>query len=177
MIGTTILSHGLESGPDATKVSAMAAAAEQRGWRTIRPDYRDLDASQGLKAAPQRLARLLEVAKSVQGPLVLAGSSFGAFISGMASLQIEAKGLFLLALPLRLRDQDTRFDAAKVPLEIVHGWDDELIPASAVIDFARERQACLHLVADTHRLSDHVEDTARWFGQFLDRLTVHGQWR
>lgn len=177
MIGTTILSHGLESGPDATKVTAMAAVAEQRGWRTLRPDYRDLDAAHGLEAGPQRLARLLDVAKTVQGPLVLAGSSFGAFISGMASLHVETKGLFLLALPLLMRGHDTRFDAANVPLAIVHGWDDELIPARAVIDFADARRATLHLVADTHRLSDHVEDTASWFGQFLDRLVAHGQVR
>ncbi len=177
MIGTTILSHGLESGPDATKVTAMAAVAEQRGWRALRPDYRDLDAAHGLEAGPQRLARLLDVAKTVQGPLVLAGSSFGAFISGMASLRVETKGLFLLALPLLMRGHDTRFDAATVPLAIVHGWDDELIPARAVIDFADARRATLHLVADTHRLSDHVEDTASWFGQFLDRLVTHGQVR
>ena len=172
MIGTTILSHGLESGPDATKVTAMAAVAEQRGWRTIRPDYRDLDAAHGLEAAPMRLGRLLEAAKSVEGPLVLAGSSFGAFVSGLASLQVETKGLFLLALPLMLRGHDTRFDAASVPTAIVHGWDDELIPARAVIDFAEARRATLHLVADTHRLSDHVEDTAIWFGHFLDRLSL-----
>lgn len=177
MIGTTILSHGLESGPDATKVTAMAAVAEQRGWRALRPDYRDLDAAHGLEVGPQRLARLLDVAKTVQGPLVLAGSSFGAFISGMASLRVETKGLFLLALPLLMRGHDTRFDAATVPLAIVHGWDDELIPARAVIDFADARRATLHLVADTHRLSDHVEDTASWFGQFLDRLVAHGQVR
>lgn len=172
MIGTAILSHGLESGPEATKVTAMAAVAEQRGWRTLRPDYRDLDAVHGLEAGPQRLARLLDVAKTVQGPLVLAGSSFGAFISGMASLHVETKGLFLLALPLMLRGHDTRFDAANVPTAIVHGWDDELIPARAVIDFADARRATLHLVADTHRLSDHVEDTALWFGRFLDRLAL-----
>ena len=170
MIGTAILSHGLESGPDATKVTAMAAMAEQLGWRTLRPDYRDLDAAHGLEAAPQRLARLLEVAKSVDGPIVLAGSSFGAFISGLASLWIETKGLFLLALPLILRGHDTKFDAARVPLAIVHGWDDELIPARAVVDFAESRRATLHLVNDSHRLTDHVVASATWFGQFLDRL-------
>ena len=170
MIGTTILSHGLESGPDATKVTAMAAVAEQRGWHAIRPDYRDLDAAHGLEAAPQRLARLLDVAKTVQGPLVLAGSSFGAFISGMASLHVETKGLFLLALPLQLRGHDTKFDAARVPLTIVHGWDDELIPTRAVIDYAESRRATLHLVNDAHRLTDHVVESATWFGHFLDRL-------
>ncbi|HJU40066.1 MAG TPA: alpha/beta hydrolase, partial [Tahibacter sp.] len=44
MKGHVILSHGSDSGPDATKVSALAAVAERCGWRTSRPDYRDLDA-------------------------------------------------------------------------------------------------------------------------------------
>lgn len=170
MIGTAILSHGLESGPGATKVTAMAEVAERLGWRTLRPDYRDLDSAHGLGAAELRLARLLEVARSVQGPLVLAGSSFGAFISGLASLQVATRGLFLLALPLQLYGNATLFDAAAVPLAIVHAWDDELIPARAVIDFAQARRATLHLVNDTHRLSDHVTQTAQWFGQFLELL-------
>ena len=38
--GHVILSHGLESGPEATKVSALAKVAEQLGWTHERPDYR-----------------------------------------------------------------------------------------------------------------------------------------
>lgn len=170
MTGTTILSHGLESGPDATKVTAMAAAAERLGWTTLRPDYRDLDAAHGLAGAHLRLARLVAIAGKIEGPLVLAGSSFGAFISGCASLEVKAEGLFLLALPLLLRGHDTAFNAAHVPLAIVHGWDDELIPARAVIDFAESRRATLHLVNDSHRLADHVDITAQWFGQFLEHV-------
>ena len=40
MRGQIILSHGSDSGPDATKVSVLAALAETLGWRTQRPDYR-----------------------------------------------------------------------------------------------------------------------------------------
>ena len=32
MRGHCILSHGFESGPDATKVTALATVAERRGW-------------------------------------------------------------------------------------------------------------------------------------------------
>ena len=42
--GHCILSHGFESGPDATKVTALAEAAERLGWSHERPDYTDLDA-------------------------------------------------------------------------------------------------------------------------------------
>jgi len=170
MIGTVILSHGLESGPDASKVSAMARAAEALGWRTHRPDYRDLDAAHGLAGAERRLARLLEQAAEIPGPLVLAGSSFGAFISGLASLQIATRGLFLLALPLQLPGFVRAFDLARVPVCVVHGWHDELIPATAVFEFCRQRSIELHLVDDSHRLSAHVESTATRLAAFLAGL-------
>ena len=44
MKGHCILSHGFESGPDATKVTALAEAADALGWTHERPDYTDLDA-------------------------------------------------------------------------------------------------------------------------------------
>ncbi len=59
MKGTIVLSHGLESGPDATKVSALAKVAEACGWSSVRPDYRDLDATRSLEAIGARTARAL----------------------------------------------------------------------------------------------------------------------
>ena len=100
MKGTVVLSHGLESGPDATKVTAMAEAAERLGFVSVRPDYRDLDQAHGLAGAGLRLARLLEVIDRTghKGPIVLGGSSFGAFISGLASLERPVAGVFLILL-------------------------------------------------------------------------------
>lgn len=170
MTGTVLLSHGLESGPDATKVSAMARAAESLGWRSQCLDYRDLDSTHGLAGASLRLARLLTVARTIKAPLVLAGSSFGAFISGLASLEVVTSGLFLLALPLKIPPYEPAFDCAPIPTTIIHGWDDELIPAAAVIEFAARRKIELHLVNDSHRLTGHVEIAASRFAEFLGRL-------
>ena len=83
MKGTVILSHGLESGPQATKVSALAVVAEALGWASVRPDYRDIDARRDPLAIDERIARALEQAPA-QGRVVFAGSSMGAFISGFA---------------------------------------------------------------------------------------------
>jgi predicted alpha/beta-hydrolase family hydrolase len=170
MSGTVILSHGLESGPDASKVSAMAVAAEALGWRSLRPDYRDLDAANGLAGTRMRLQRLLDVCARQSGPLILAGSSFGAFISALASLQIEVRGLFLLALPLQLPGYDRALELAPVPTCVLHGWHDELIPARAVYDFCAPRSLQLHLVNDSHRLSDHVQYSADLLSGFLSGL-------
>lgn len=170
MTGTVILSHGLESGPDASKATAMAIAADRLGWRTLRPDYRDLDTANGLPGAHLRLQRLLDEARSVAQPLVLAGSSFGAFISGLASLQVDVRGLFLLALPLRLPGFDGAFDLAPVPTCVLHGWHDELIPAQAIFEFCARRDIELQLVNDSHRLSGYVDSCGVRFAEFLRRL-------
>lgn len=174
MKGHAILSHGFESGPDATKVTALADAAERLGWTHERPDYTDLDAKREhgeLGDVPTRLQRLLALAKAAaqRGPVVLAGSSLGAYISGLASLHVPVAGLFLMAPPMRLGETHP-FDAARVPTSIVHGWHDELIAVGQVVDWARARDARLLLVNDTHRLSAHVATTGNAFAALLAGL-------
>ncbi|KRD39100.1 hypothetical protein ASE35_01625 [Lysobacter sp. Root916] len=172
--GHCILSHGFESGPDATKVTALAEAAQRLGWSHERPDYTDLDARREISElgdVPQRLQRLLALAQAAaqRGPLVLAGSSLGAYISGLVSLQVPVAGLFLMAPPVRM-GQAPRLEAARVPTTIVHGWDDELIPAQEVVEWAWSRRARLLLVDDSHRLAAHVDTSADAFAQLLQRL-------
>jgi len=172
--GHCILSHGFESGPEATKVTALAEAAERLGWSHERPDYTDLDARLDISplgdvaARASRLLALAEVAAS-RGPLVLAGSSLGAWISGMVSLQVPVRGLLLMAPPVRLNAEHP-LQAAAVPTSIIHGWDDELIPAQDVIDWALPRRDRLLLVNDGHRLSDHVDASAEAFAALLSAL-------
>lgn len=170
MSGHIILSHGLESGPEATKVSALAEVAAARGWTSERPDYRDLDATRDIREVASRLDRLLARCRAAREPLVLAGSSMGAFISALASLEVPCRGLFLMAPPVALPDFPRRLDAARVPTWIVHGWDDELIPAAEVVAFAHARRDRLVLVDDAHRLANHVDDCARLFDLFLAGL-------
>ena len=172
--GHCILSHGFESGPDATKVTALADVAERFGWSCERPDYTDLDARRDVSELGDvhaRVQRLEALAKSAveRGPLVLAGSSLGAWISGQVSLQVSVRALFLMAPPVAMAGAPP-LDAARVPTSIVHGWRDELIPAADVVDWARERDARLLLVDDTHRLSDHVAASAEAFAALLASL-------
>ena len=166
MKGTVILSHGLESGPAATKVSALAQVAEALGWTPVRPDYRDLDATRDPLKIDARIARALENAPA-QGRVVFAGSSMGAFISGFASIERACAGLFLIALPTAIPGYPHAFVAATVPTVLVHGWSDELCPVDAAIDFARDRGAALHLLRDDHRLGAHVDRCADLFRLFL----------
>ncbi|HEY9541725.1 MAG TPA: hypothetical protein VIR05_08820 [Luteimonas sp.] len=172
--GHCILSHGFESGPDATKVTALAGAAQRLGWSHERPDYTDLDAKREaseLGDVPARLQRLLALARAAaaRGPLVLAGSSLGAWISGRVSLEVPVTGLFLMAPPVRMAPAPA-LEAAAVPTSIIHGWDDELIPAPQVVDWAQARRARLLLVDDSHRLAGHVEASAEAFAALLAGL-------
>ena len=174
MKGHCILSHGFESGPDATKVTALAEAAEALGWSHERPDYTDLDGRREVSElgdVPARLERLLTLAQDAarRGPLVLAGSSLGAYISALVSLQLPVAGLFLMAPPIRM-GRAHPLDAASVPTSIIHGWRDELIPADEVVMWAQARRDRLLLVDDSHRLSDHVESSKLAFAELLAGL-------
>lgn len=172
--GHCILSHGFESGPDATKVTALADVAERLGWTHQRPDYTDLDAKREVSelgdvfARVERLRALAQAAAG-RGPLVLAGSSLGAWVSGQVSLQVPVKGLFLMAPPVSM-GRAPPLQAADVPTSIIHGWDDELITADSVVAWARQRKARLLLVDDSHRLSDHVDASAHAFASLLESL-------
>lgn len=174
MKGHCILSHGFESGPDATKVTALAEVAERFGWSHERPDYTDLDAKREvtpLGDVPARIARLhaLAATAAARGPVLLAGSSLGAYISGQVSLQLPVAGLFLMAPPVVMTGAPP-MPAATVPTAIIHGWHDELIPAQQVVDWAAARDARLLLVNDSHRLSDHVQASADAFAALLAEL-------
>ncbi|MEP6940788.1 MAG: alpha/beta hydrolase [Rudaea sp.] len=161
-----ILSHGLQSGPDATKVTALAKIAEALGFRSVRPDYRDLDTQGDIGRIDERIARLKQHAPG-DAPVVLAGSSMGAFTSALASVEVRCIGLFLIALPVAIPGYAREFVAARVPTMLVHGWDDDVCPVDAAIAFARGRGDALTLLRDDHRLSDHVDFIAEQFRGFL----------
>ncbi len=176
MRGHCILCHGFESGPEATKVTALAQAADYKGWTHERPDFTDLDAKREISAlgdVAARVQRLLGIARDAasKGPLVLAGSSLGAWIAGQVSLQLPVVGLFLMAPPILLNAAHP-LAAARVPTSIIHGWHDELIPAAQVIEWAQSRRARLLMVDDNHRLSAHVAASADAFAALLSMVAA-----
>ena len=172
--GHCILSHGFESGPEATKVTALAEVAQRLGWTHERPDYTDLDAMSEVSRVGDvrtRLQRLVERAAVAarQGPVVLAGSSLGAYISAIASLQVPVAGLFLMVPPTTMGPMPA-LDAAAVPTTVVQAWHDDVVPAAGVIAWAQARSARLLLVDDGHRLERHVEASAQAFERLLRQL-------
>ncbi|HEX5693767.1 MAG TPA: hypothetical protein VFY00_04010 [Arenimonas sp.] len=173
MTGHVIISHGLESGPGASKASALARVAGELGWTHERPDYRDLDAIGPRGDVRERIRRLAGRAHLVtRKPLVLAGSSMGAFISAHVSREVPVGGLFLMAPPVSLDVEPGLLKAAMVPTRLIHGWEDELIPVLDVVRWAQRRRDPLVLVPDSHRLAAHVDFCAEEFGRFLQMLSA-----
>ena len=177
MNGHCILSHGFESGPDATKVTALAEVAERLGWTHERPDYTAYDARQEVSELGDVSGRRVHLRGLIEnslrnGPVVLAGSSLGSYISAMESVTYPVAGLFLMAPPIfrSYGGGSHQLQSGSMPISIVHPWDDELIPYAEVVDWAHDRRARLTLVKDTHRLTDHVEVSAQAFEQFLRAL-------
>lgn len=173
MAGHIILSHGSDSGPAATKVSALAGVAESLGWSTERPDFGDCDVAGLAESVTPRIERLVERMHAVATPPILVGSSMGAFVSGLASLEAPCAGLFLLALPTEIPGYLSTFDMAQdVPCMLIHGFDDDVCSPDAALAFARQRGMPSLLVTDGHRLAEHVEVVMAQFRLFLERVAV-----
>ena len=171
MRGHIILSHGSDSGPDATKVSALAAVAESLGWSTERPDYREDDACGHAGSIDPRLTRLAAAIKASPVPPVLVGSSMGAFVSGLASVGTPVAGLFLLALPTRIPDYPRAFAVGPgVPSFLVHGYADDVCPLDEAVAFAAGHAMPALLVQDDHRLAATLPDIEAEFRRFLGGL-------
>lgn len=173
MRGRIILSHGSDSSPDATKVSALAALAESLGWDTQRPDYRSDDARGFAGSVAPRIARLRATIEASPVAPVLVGSSMGAFASGLASLDVPVAGLFLLATPSAIPGYPRAFDMrAGVPTLLIHGWRDDVCPLNGVQTFAGHHRLPLLVLDDNHRLVDSMDMIAAQFRHFLTTLAA-----
>lgn len=173
MRGHIILSHGSDSGPDATKVSVLAQVAEALGWTTERPDYREDDALGHAGCVAPRVARLRAAIQASAAPPVLVGSSMGAFVSGLASVTQPVRALFLLALPVAIPGVVDGFDLRRdIPAMLIHGYDDDICPADRALAFAAGASLPALMVPDDHRLGNHVDAIADQFHLFLSGLAA-----
>lgn len=162
---TVFFAHGKESGPWGTKIRTMAEIARERGFRVESPDY------QGMDDVRERVERLLSLARDADGPLVLVGSSMGAYVSAAASPRLAPAGLFLLAPAFHMAAFPEPSPRPAAPVtEIVHGWDDDTVPVDNAIRYAREYGCELHLMPAGHRLTEVLPRIETLFDAFLERL-------
>lgn len=97
----------------------------------------------------------------------------GAFVSGLASLDVPVLGLLLLATPAAIPGYARAFDLrASVPTVLIHGWRDAVCPADAVQAFASYRRLPLLMVDDDHRLMENMAAITVHFQHLLDQLAT-----
>ncbi|WP_144400028.1 YqiA/YcfP family alpha/beta fold hydrolase [Geobacter pickeringii] len=163
--GIVIFSHGKESTPAGAKISALAEVARERGFAAESLDFADLPNPDG------RVQRLVERCVREKRPLVLAGSSMGGYVATVASNAVKPVGLFLMAPAFYLSGYAEQSPVPRAQKTvIVHGWNDDVIPAEHSVRFAGRHRAELFLVDGDHFLSSQLPFLVELFGLFLDRL-------
>jgi pimeloyl-ACP methyl ester carboxylesterase len=156
--------HGKESGPGGSKIAALADVAQARGWDAARLDYSHTS------DPALRLDQLLDACAGVRQPLLLVGSSMGGWMAAEAAARLDVRGVFLLAPAVCMADYPSQEPMVRGDrTEIVHGWDDAVIPCENAIRFARLRRCTLHLVQGDHRLNARIPLLCELFGAFLSR--------
>ncbi|WP_439520795.1 alpha/beta hydrolase [Hydrogenophaga sp.] len=145
--GTAVIAHPhpLHGGTLTNKVvQTLARASVLDGWTAVRFNFRGVGRSEGrFDEGRGELDDLLAVvdAQASDGPLCLAGFSFGAFVATHAVARLHAvRDLQRVVL---VGTAASRFDAAPIPAElqgrtlVVHGEQDDTVPLAAVMDWAR----------------------------------------
>jgi alpha/beta superfamily hydrolase len=125
-------------------VQTLARAFVQSGFTAVRFNFRGVGASAGTHDAGQgELQDLLEVVRQVapDGPIALAGFSFGAFVTSHALARICHEGRVERAV--LVGTATSRFSVAPVPADaqqrtlVVHGEADDTVELASVMDWAR----------------------------------------
>ncbi|MEM7183859.1 MAG: YqiA/YcfP family alpha/beta fold hydrolase [Spirochaetota bacterium] len=156
--------HGKESGPNGSKIQAMAEVAHTQGYLVESPNY------SGMKDPQQRVAKLLSLRPAAER-LVLVGSSMGSYVATQASQSLQVDGLFLLAPAFYIPEYGEPAPPPKARhCTIVHGWNDELIPVGKIYQYAQQYQIPLHILADGHRLTEKITSICQLFAAFLMQL-------
>ncbi|MFQ5983568.1 MAG: YqiA/YcfP family alpha/beta fold hydrolase, partial [Woeseiaceae bacterium] len=146
-------SHGQESGPWGTKIQAMAEAVRAMGCRAESVDY------QGIADPTERVEKLIAECQGVEEPLLLVGSSMGGHVATAAAAPLNAIGLFVLAPAYYIAEyEDLTPLPPDIPICIVHGWRDDIVPPENSIRFASACHATLHLINGDHRLTENIDE-------------------
>ena len=162
---TVIFSHGQESGPWGTKIRAMAELVKGLGCAADSIDY------QGIADPTERVEKCVRECAGIDDDIVLVGSSMGGHVATAAAARIGATGLFVLAPAYFMQGyEDLTPTPPEMPICIVHGWHDDIVPVDNSIRYARNCGATLHLVDGDHRLTANLDEINEYLRYFLNRI-------
>lgn len=164
---TVVFSHGQESGPWGTKIRAMADTVKNLGCAVRSIDY------QGIADPTARVDKLLAEAAEIDDTLVLVGSSMGGHVATAAADALKASGLFLLAPAYFMPGyEELTPTPPNLPICIVHGWNDDVVPVENSIRFAASCNAELHLLDGDHRLAANIDEINYYLRRFIETLSA-----
>ena len=162
---TVIFSHGQESGPWGTKIRAMAELVKGLGCAADSIDY------QGIADPTERVEKCIRECAGIDDDIVLVGSSMGGHVATAAAAQVGAAGLFVLAPAYFMEGyEELTPPPPEMPICIVHGWHDDIVPVDNSIRYARNCGATLHLVDGDHRLTANLDEINEYLRYFLNRI-------
>lgn len=159
--------HGKESGPWGTKISYLAEIARRHNWEVKSPDYSHTHDPH------ERVQHLLDLNPRADR-LILAGSSMGAYVAGMACAELKPQALFLMAPAFYFQGWDENPARCPEDTVVVHGWNDDIVPVDVAIRFAQPRKAALHILDSGHNLTDQLPALGQLFETMLIRVG-HGE--
>ncbi|MDJ0812309.1 MAG: YqiA/YcfP family alpha/beta fold hydrolase [Woeseiaceae bacterium] len=162
---TVVFSHGQESGPWGTKIRAMAELAREMGCAADSIDY------QGIADPTERVDKLVAECRGIDDALVLVGSSMGGHVATAAAATVGAAGLFVLAPAYYMPGYEHLTPTPPdMPIAIVHGWHDDIVPVENSIRFAQACSAELHLLDGGHRLTENIDDINYLLQRFIEKI-------
>lgn len=160
-----IFSHGQESGPWGSKIRSMAENVRELGCDADSIDY------QGISDPTERVDKLIASCEKIADPIVLIGSSMGGHVATAGAERVGAVGLFVLAPAYYMPGYEELTPVAPdIPISIVHGWHDDIVPLENSIRFAKQCSATLHIVDGDHRLTDNIDEINYYLTRFIDGL-------
>jgi alpha/beta superfamily hydrolase len=137
--------HPLHGGTMTNKVvQTLARACVLSGLRAVRFNFRGVGHSESVydegRGELEDMMSVLD-AQAASGPLVLAGFSFGAYVTSHAAVRLAPqRAVQHLVL---VGTAASRFDVATLPAElhsrtlVIHGEQDDTVALEAVMDWAR----------------------------------------
>jgi pimeloyl-ACP methyl ester carboxylesterase len=164
---TVLFSHGQESGPWGTKIRAMAEMVNDLGFAADSIDY------QGIDDPAERVKKCVRECAGIDDRIVLVGSSMGGHVATAAAAQVGAIGLFVLAPAYFMAGyEDLTPEPPAIPIAIVHGWHDNIVPVENSIRYAGNCSATLHLVDGDHRLTANIDEINDYLRLFLKIIST-----
>ena len=136
-------------------VQTLARALVHSGWETIRFNFRGVGASEGVHDAGRAETQdMLEVIRQVapDGPLALAGFSFGAFVSTHVLQALWPSGR--VEKVVLVGTAASRFEPAVIPQGahlrtlVLHGEADDTVSLQSVMDWARPQRLPVTVVPE-----------------------------